>query len=1119
MTGTKKHRIPIEPFAWSPNDPLAFEHQLVATLVDETLRSGWRYYRELDLSTTKSGARALQLEGEASGRLVLALLAHVTHFDNLARKVKELPGSEFDRINWHLAPEWEAVWLPRQVSAQALRRMMRRSLPLAAEHLIKLADWIASAECQNDTFYPLKAFVKAVEGYGEIGRNYAELRSALSRVAHAFRNDHSKELPRLAQRIETCLGEQTGPPAADYREQGQVQQVGPDPSIPAPVGSPAILVQLKQFLAIIPKDSPASSEIGFDHFPLRADSPFREEHELINMLLPEVIERVGYNDPVLSRTDAGRAMLKRDDHGRAKVLLAAAERCTNTHFVRGGGLADHRCWQSQAAVHGLFDSLLQSGLNFDRNDLFDTLLFLSALSGYEWAARASWVESMLSQVEKLIAEAPLTPGETHVLYRLRCQSVRTCPFGRPSPEVARLNRLIGDNRFLALVPGESWSDAVNTKLNAMAPALRTAWMELLQHSAAASGARPSTKWLKTAKELLKKIGVASFGQVLHQWLPLVSAARTVRTLEASGVGPSDTSLTIHDDNATCLRGLLWVAPEVASPDLIRALGALTASCYRKIPGIGPRAVKVGNAGVYALSQIDDPAAVGQLALLKVKVKFGSAQKEIEKAFNVAAERSGLRREELEEMSVPTYGLTDVGLCEEPMGEFTARLEVTGTTTTELTWVRADGKAQRAVPASIKHDHKEELKELQAAAKDIQKMLPAQRERIDGVFLQQKVWPLPVWKERYLNHPLVGTLARRLLWEFKTEEKTVTAIWFKGGLVDLDLRPVRFEGGTISVQLWHPIGRSSEEVLAWRLWLDAQQIQQPFKQAHREVYLLTDAERNTRTYSNRYAAHVLKQHQFNALCALRGWKNKLRLMVDDEYPPATLHLPLWGLRAEFWVEGLGADYGSDTNDSGVFLHVSTDQVRFYRVDAVQRMAHAGGGGYHPGHYGQDAQPLPLESVPPLVFSEVMRDVDMFVGVCSVANDPTWSDGGPQGRYQEYWQNYSFGELNASAKTRKEVLERLVPKLKIAQCCSFADKFLVVKGHLRTYKIHLGSGNILMQPNDQYLCIVPRQGDTEDGGVLLPFEGDRTLSIILSKAFLLAEDRKIKDQTITRQIRGA
>jgi hypothetical protein len=35
--------------------------------------------------------------------------------------------------------------------------------------------------------------------------------------------------------------------------------------------------------------------------------------------------------------------------------------------------------------------------------------------------------------------------------------------------------------------------------------------------------------------------------------------------------------------------------------------------------------------------------------------------------------------------------------------------------------------------------------------------------------------------------------------------------------------------------------------------------------------------------------------------------------------------------------------------------------------------------------------------------------------------------------------------------------------------------------------------------------------------LPFEGDRILSIVLSKAFLLAEDRKITDPTIVQQIK--
>src|SRR5262249_40933520 len=156
------------------------------------------------------------------------------------------------------------------------------------------------------------------------------------------------------------------------------------------------------------------------------------------------------------------------------------------------------------------------------------------------------------------------------------------------------------------------------------------------------------------------------------------------------------------------------------------------------------------------------------------------------------------------------------------------------------------------------------------------------------------------------------------------------------------------------------------------------------------------------------------------------KNRLRLMVDDSYPPATKELPEYGLRAEFWIEGAGDDYNTDTTESGTYLYLTTDQVRFYRSGAPENYAHAGGGGYTGRRWRNDREPeapLSLREIPALVFSEVMRDVDLFVGVCSVGNDPTWQDDGPQGRYQGYWSDYSFGDLSATAQTRRAVLERL------------------------------------------------------------------------------------------------
>ena len=451
-----------------------------------------------------------------------------------------------------------------------------------------------------------------------------------------------------------------------------------------------------------------------------------------------------------------------------------------------------------------------------------------------------------------------------------------------------------------------------------------AWKALLECCQSADGGKPTAKWLKEVAARRDALG-ADFRTQMLAWFPLVDKPRT-------DIDPNEQQRTdphfIIRPHADLLKGLVWSCAGLHDREIARALTALAVSAYRKIPGVGPRLTMVGNACVYALGQMPGLEAVGQLALLKVKVKFGTAQKEIEKALTAAAIREGLPREEVEELAVPSYGLEEVGVRRETLGDYAAEIVIDGPDAV-LHWSKA-GKALKSAPAAVKQEHGEDLKELQTALKDIQKMLPAQRERIDGLFLQRKTWTLPTWRERYLDHPLVGAIARRLIWTIGDQ----AAIWHQGQMVAADDRPIA-PADDAAVTLWHPIGRPVAEVLAWREWLERHQVRQPFKQAHREVYLLTDAERTTRVYSNRFAAHVIRQHQFNALAHGRGWKNQLRLLVDDTYPPTSRELPQWDLRAEFWVEGIGIDYGTDTNETGVFLRLATDQVRFYRIDAAQR----------------------------------------------------------------------------------------------------------------------------------------------------------------------------------------
>jgi hypothetical protein len=901
------------------------------------------------------------------------------------------------------------------------------------------------------------------------------------------------------------------------------------------------LVELKTYLLRKAVDFEHGVRIvGIDRFPLRLNSLLVEHHQLITRFLADVPRHKSTGEPCLDGSVIGKEVLESLMDGEGALVVAAAERASVAVMLPVLSVdAPMEIYQGRSDSLGLVRQLLRRRPQFSRKHLFDTVLFLSAAIELIGRGGLEVLGHLVDSAEQYVGQQAMCPGELSALLRLRAATIDVAPLGRVPLLAERLSALIGDHSVVGLVPGEAWSDCVNSFIGKLDVESRTFRLALLSHALASEGSKPTAKWLMRARSVVDGVGPAKLSQITFSAFSDFDLGRSVRVLDLDLCGRKAVNELMHPDNANCLRGWVWTCPLIASPEIVRALGKLALSGYRKVQGVGPRAIKVANAAVYALSAIGSREAVGQLAVLKARVKFGTALKEIEKAYVATAAKLNLPVDEIEEMAVPAYGLSGVGVCEEPMGEFTARLTVAGDGSTELIWLKPDAKPQKSVPVSVKSAHAEELKELQAAAKDIQRMLPAQRERLDGLFLAQKSWPLAVWRERYLDHPLVGVLARRLIWEFTTDGKTtagmfqsrssrpekpdppsrkserggakesqslVTSAPTKGEVVDLDLRFVTLGDSTV-VRLWHPIGKDVDEVVAWRGWLESQQIQQPFKQAHREVYVVTDAERRTRTYSNRFAAHILRQHQFNALCAARGWKNKLRLMVDAEYPPASRLLPQWGLRAEFWIKGVGDNYGTDTAESGAFLRVATDQVKFYEVGS--RNAEAGSEG---------AEPLPLGRVPPLVFSEIMRDVDLFVGVASVGNDPTWNDGGPEGRFRDYWQSYSFGDLSTTAQTRKAILERLVPRLKIADRCSFADKFLVVRGQLRSYQIHLGSGNILMTPNDQYLCIVPKQSAAAgDGNVFLPFEGDGLLSVILSKAFLLAADDRITDATIVSQLK--
>jgi len=172
--------------------------------------------------------------------------------------------------------------------------------------------------------------------------------------------------------------------------------------------------------------------------------------------------------------------------------------------------------------------------------------------------------------------------------------------------------LMGAN---AVESGEAWSDTVIADLEAMSEPQREKWVELLEHCSAAKAGKPTKKWLKSAAELRESIGHEAVEVALVRWLGLIDRPRT-NPWHVRQYWPESTHrMFIEDNNQIRLRGLCWIAGMTESDKLARSLGSMVISCYRKLPGFGPRAIKVGNAAVYALGQMTGQSSLAQLAML------------------------------------------------------------------------------------------------------------------------------------------------------------------------------------------------------------------------------------------------------------------------------------------------------------------------------------------------------------------------------------------------------------------------------------------------------------------------------------------------------------------------
>lgn len=141
-------------------------------------------------------------------------------------------------------------------------------------------------------------------------------------------------------------------------------------------------------------------------------------------------------------------------------------------------------------------------------------------------------------------------------------------------------------------------------------------------------------------------------------------------------------------------------------------------------------------------------------------------------------------------------------------------------------------------------------------------------------------------------------------------------------------------------------------------------------------------------------------------------------------------------------------------------------------------------------------MQIKEIPDVIYSEVMRDVDLAVSVAHAGGvDPETS--------------HSTIEMRrAIAKYNLELFGLKNVRLK--------GNHAVIDGNLGQYSVHLGSG-VVHQLGNSMLFVVPVHSQHR-GRIFLPFiDDDPKTAEIMSKILLFAEDKKIKDPNILSQIR--
>ena len=310
---------------------------------------------------------------------------------------------------------------------------------------------------------------------------------------------------------------------------------------------------------------------------------------------------------------------------------------------------------------------------------------------------------------------------------------------------------------------DSWGATWKARIDEVPRPLRT----LIAHLAlGGASVIPPMKWQTRTRQLLGVPGATDFLRALL--LDVDSARLREVPVEWSYLYSDPAEMPfpmLRDRNVLIIRGALWAVALSDAPWMAERLAGLgvTFGTSRRSNNVA-RDERIANTCAAALGTHDDAAAFAALGLMKARVTNRNVSKQIAKALEVAAGRRGMSPSELVELSIPTMGLDASGRREEAIGDEVAVMIIDAEGDVSLAWRGPDGQGRANPPKAFADAHAADVRRLKEELKDLKKAVALERGRIEDLFVEDRVWDLETWRQRYVRHPHSGTFGRRLIWQ-------------------------------------------------------------------------------------------------------------------------------------------------------------------------------------------------------------------------------------------------------------------------------------------------------------------------------------------------------------------